>query len=362
MNSSTLIIIIKKAEFVNVGDNLDPFVRVSIEKERQQTKVLIKDKNPTWNETLKFKISNNQISKADNVNILIEAMSAHSDIMEYHIGKNVHLLSKILNKPSHLVSLDLIDKSYKFVGTIQAEFELRNELRSPVSNKKVTDKSKVIGTLAVKPKGAQFNNDVVSQDPYLIFIHGNEAYQTSISYKGGKNPTWADIISFQLIEGEDLQVKCFDNDPTRDEMIGEVSVELSQYYQFENNSIVISLTNANGKKIGQLLLDFDFLDDIFDNPVKIFSTVEVKKGSYLSKKIKYNNPDRFTKELEIKSSNPSVIFVKTPELKIGSNENGNIRLKILAPTNKVNERCRIDIKVKGTNKIEESLSFHLRLI
>jgi N-acyl-D-aspartate/D-glutamate deacylase len=130
-------------------------VRITIEKDRQQTKPLLNSgKNPKWKEMLRFKLNSQQLSKADQITINFEAYDMQSDTAESFIGKSFHQLAKVKNKPLHSVNLDIMDRAGKQIGTLALEFELRGEIESPqktASLIKGSQKGRHVGTVIVKP-------------------------------------------------------------------------------------------------------------------------------------------------------------------------------------------------------------------
>jgi len=369
MSSGTLHVHVVEAKFLIQGDyKMDPFMRVTLDKDKQQTKTLLNGgKNPKWREILKFKLTPSQLSRIDSMTLQFEAYDAQSDTAELFLGSALFSLSKLKNKPVQSANLEIHDKMNRMIGALQVEFDYRADIESPlkmVSNR-LSEKSKINGTLVIRPKSAQLFVDVDTtgeQDPYLILIHGNEAFQTTTCEDGGKNPKWDDVITFQFREGEDVQIKCFDSDPNKDEIIGEGVLSLKSYKDAKVFQTNVSLKTPLGKPAGTLVLEIEFIDDIFESPVKIYPLLQVVSGEHLSKKIKYHNPDKFNKVLRIRSQNESLIIPKTNQVMIAPNAYGEIRFKILAPENQLENRCRVDIIVEDTNIIEESLLFKIKAI
>jgi Ca2+-dependent lipid-binding protein len=367
MNSGTLSIHVVEAKFTFASDyKMDPFVRVTIDKDRQQTKTLLNGgKNPKWREILRFKITPSQISRIDSMIIQFEAFDAQSDTAELFLGKALYSLSKIKNKGSQTSLLEIQDKSNKVVGSLHVELDFKADMEGSPQKNKYMEKPKIRGTLVLRPKSAQLLIDVDTtgaQDPYLIFIHGNEAFQTSICEDGGKTPVWNDVITFHFKEGEDLQIKCFDDDPNKDEMIGEGALALSQYKDMDAFQANVSLRTTKGKPAGTLQLEIEYLVHVFDSPVKIYPLLQVRSGETASKKIKYHNPDKFNKVLRIKSENDNIVLPKTKQISISANSYGEIRFKISPPDGMLPVKCRVDIIVEDTNIIEESLLFNVKTV
>lgn len=362
----TLIIRPKTGAFLKDYDTMgkmDPFIRITIGSEVLQTETAQNQgKNPVWKTPLNFKLTTAHYNQPDMVAILFEAFDEDVTTNEF-IGKATVKLSQIRSKPNESTTIELFDNRNKPVGTIDVQFEVVQPTKVAGQEKVVR---KAIGTIVVKPTQGKLDVGVIDQQElYLVFTHGDTAYQTGVSEGPGRKPAFRDIISFPQYEGEDMTVKCFDNDPERNEQIGEGGIPITTLVRRGDiHVLTIPLTSSNSKKVGELNVEIEFFPDIFNNPVKVYPTVGIKKTQNICKKIKYNNPDKFKKNLRVRTENKDLVFVKTESLTINPGEQGEIRFKIFAPTNTKfpEEKCRVDIVVEDSNIIEESLLFKIRAI
>jgi len=92
-------------------------------------------------------------------------------------------------------------------------------------------------------------------------------------------------------------------------------------------------------------------------PAKIYPDINTQIGQTNSKKIKYNNFDNVDKELTVVSSDPKIIYVKTPQLNVRANESADIRLRLLAPNKPGTYQVKLEVRLAKTNQIEEVLQF-----
>eukprot|EP00330_Aristerostoma_sp_ATCC50986_P011552 CAMPEP_0114589014 /NCGR_PEP_ID=MMETSP0125-20121206/11575_1 /TAXON_ID=485358 ORGANISM="Aristerostoma sp., Strain ATCC 50986" /NCGR_SAMPLE_ID=MMETSP0125 /ASSEMBLY_ACC=CAM_ASM_000245 /LENGTH=126 /DNA_ID=CAMNT_0001785703 /DNA_START=29 /DNA_END=409 /DNA_ORIENTATION=+ len=124
MKGGTLFLGIREAKFLYQNDISDPFIRVTVDSQKHQTKtVLNAGKNPFWKDTLKFKISKTQASNPDKVSVFFEAFNQPSETSELLLGQSIHALSKIVNKGQHSVTLNMTDKKNKAIGSLQVDME-----------------------------------------------------------------------------------------------------------------------------------------------------------------------------------------------------------------------------------------------
>jgi len=217
-----------------------------------------------------------------------------------------------------------------------------------------------IGTVVVKPVGGRFDFGVTDQQRlHVAFIHGNTGFKTYASEGPGRRPTWRDVLSFPLMEFDDMIVRLFDDNAYYYQVLSEGVIQLGAIGRRGNfHKITVPLMSGN-KKMGEVDLELEFYTDIFNNPVRIIPRIDIKRGETISKKIRYVNSDDQKKTLKIKSDNPDLVFVKTDTLNLPGNKFVEIRFKILTPK-MAESKCRIDIIVQETNTIEESLLFRIR--
>jgi len=229
--------------------------------------------------------------------------------------------------------------------------------RSPSPKKPIKH---AIGTVVVKPTGGRFEFGVTDQQRlHLAFIHGQTGFKTHASESSGRRPTWKDVLSFPLMEFDDLVVRLFDDNAYYYQVLSEGLIQLAAIGRRGNFHKVAVPLMSGSKKMGEIDLELEFYTDVFLNPVRMIPRIDVKKDDFLSKKIRYINSDDVTKTLKIKSDNPDLVLVKTDTLTLYPNKFVEIRLKVFAPK-MAESKCRVDIIVQETNTIEESLLFRVR--
>lgn len=363
--SNTLIIRPRSGTFTKDFDiigKMDPFVRITVGKEVLRTETAYgQSKNPVWKTHLSFKLTPQQIEQPNTVTILLETFDEDPGSNEF-IGSANYKLSDVANRSSEAMTVPIFDKKNKSVGSLEVEFEVKlsSQMQEKTSPPRKTYK-RAIGTVVVKPKGGRFDVGVTDkQEFYLVFIHGEAAYQTGSNDGPGRRPVFRDIISFPLYDGEDMIVRVFDNDAEKNEMVAEAYIQLPQLSRRGSvHNLTLPLIH-NRLNVGEFDIEVEFFQDLFENPVKVYPVVSVRSGESISKKIQYTNPDRFKKNLTIRSEYNDLIYVKTEKLSILPNEYGEIRFKINGPPRGREEKCRIDIIVEDTNIIEESLLFKIK--
>lgn len=73
------------------------------------------------------------------------------------------------------------------------------------------------------------------KDPYCIVFLGNEKQRSKTCSGGGKEPSWTDTFIFNKNE-QLLRVQVWDDDTFSDDMIGEGTLSLGQFYQNPNRT------------------------------------------------------------------------------------------------------------------------------
>jgi len=372
---STLIIRPKSGKFVKDIEffgKMDPFIKITLGNELQKTETASNQgKTPVWKNPLKFRLTSQQLSQPDSVVFNIEAFDEDSKNKENFLGSTTYKLSQVKSRPNEITIIQLMDKKNKLAGTIDVEFEMVNDNMMTSTN---YDPSKpaylqrnfqkhVVGTVVIRPTTGRFETNIHDTDEfYLVLNHGDVSYQSMVSEGSGRSPIFKDIISFQLFDGEDMTVRCFNNDLDRNDQIGDGFVQLTALVKRGPvHSINIPLSSGN-RRIGELNFEIEFYPEIFENLVKVYPTLSVKRNDFISKKIRYSNPDRFRKNLTIRSDNKDLVYVKTESVTILPGEFAEIRFKISAPLRLPEERCRVDIIVDDTRAIEESLLFKVKSI
>ena len=103
-------------------------------------------------------------------------------------------------------------------------------------------------------------------------------------------------------------------------------------------------------------------DRNYEHITKSYPPVQIKKGVKKKWKIKYINPDDDNKELDIKTSDETLILLKRKVLKIKEKEFDYIRFVFKAPITEAIYRPSISIINRYTNEIEEILQFEFEVV
>lgn len=355
----------KDADFFS---KMDPMVKVTIGGDSQKTQTAYNTgKNPTWKDVLTFRLSSQQVTFPEQVVVTFEAFDEDGKNKFELLGSAVMKLSQAKTRPGDINTIQLLDKRNKPVGTIDVEFELQGSQmgqsqQSPYKQDKHMFRKPVIGTIVVKPSSAKFDAGVSDNEEfYLVLNHGEISYQSMMSEGSGKKPTFKDIICFSLFDNEEMLIKVFDNDVNKNEQVAEGFVQISALARRGPiHNLLVPLSNS-GRKIGELTVEVEFLPEIFDNLVRVYPAVSVKKGESVTKKIQYTNPDRFKKTLSFKSNKRELVQAMPETVTIQPNEYVEIKFKIFGP-NTTEDRCRMDIIVEDTRFLEESLVFKVKSI
>ena len=235
-----------------------------------------------------------------------------------------------------------------------------------------TNEKKGISSIIVKPRVAMIPFDLSNEpkkvnkqhmQPFLILANGEHAYQTNFAVKVGKDIGWTDLITFISIQQEQIFVRCADYNDGKDEInLGEGILEILDYLKAPPKGPIKSVCSMykDNKKIGEIVFELEFLEDLFVNLVRSYDPIPLKRGQVIHRKVKYLNQDETEKNLVIISENPDIVTVKNSKIKIQPYGQEEIKLRIVAPNEK--ERgVRVDVEVvEWDNLIEESLFFRIR--
>jgi hypothetical protein len=372
-NTTELVIRNIRAHFNKDHDLIgkqDPFFVFSLEKTQVRTEIAKNaGQDPKWLEATTLYATSQQIAQ-DQV-ILIEAFDEDVGGSDY-LGETTIKLSQLRPAPDTFVKLPLYNKNDKKrleIGWIGADFDLKGNLPQKLgtstqqyATSSSNARTRSVGTFVVNPIDGRLDSVSDQQACHLVFVHGDTAYQTADSEGPGKKPIFKDLISFQQLEGENVIVRCFDNDLQRGGLIGEGIIPIANLPRNYRNPLRVELTNA-GRRTGEINVNIDvFPDYVFKNPVKVYNTLTINRGDYISKKIKYSNPDSYPKNLLIQSDNRDIVLVKTERLTIPAHSFGEIRFKISAPTisQQGQDVCCVNIVIEDSKVPEESLLFRVK--
>jgi len=163
-----------------------------------------------------------------------------------------------------------------------------------------------------------------------------------------------------LYENEDMIVRVFDVNVEKSSTFGEGKINLYELAT-KNNHLNITTPLYSGKqKVGEVTLNFEFFSETFDNPVRVFPVVSVKKGEFINKKVRYNNLENIQKSLIIRTEDKDLVFIKNQILTLPPKGFVEIRFKIFAPVQEPEANCKVDVIVEEMKEIEESLLFRVK--
>jgi len=91
---------------------------------------------------------------------------------------------------------------------------------------------------------------------------------------------------------------------------------------------------------------------------KKYPTLKMQSGQTNSKKIPYTNHDSFDKDLEIFTSDPKLVQVKNPKIRVKSGESVHVRVRFCAPKTLGTQNAEIEIR-SAEEGCEEVLRFTL---
>ena len=70
-------------------------------------------------------------------------------------------------------------------------------------------------------------------DPYfIIYKNRQQVFQSSVQKSAGKSPSWPDQTSFDVYEGDEIEIKIFDKDLLRDSNLGSATFPASELLRF----------------------------------------------------------------------------------------------------------------------------------
>ncbi|OQS00541.1 hypothetical protein ACHHYP_03394 [Achlya hypogyna] len=221
----------------------DPYVLLSIDRQRYKTPVLIRELNPVWNSCVyDFNLTQGDLyTKVLDIQVMDEDDLSADDI----IGTLAIPLAQFAKQ------IDGIDSSAKMRAynlNVPAEFE-RQKVNSQlylsievIPGEHVVDGSFVPRLLKVELHGA---TDLAAadfallrkatSDPYVIFAIDGQRHKSPVVSKD-LNPTWENAVyEFHLTQGDMftkiLDVQVYDHDMNDDDLIGTASLPLAQFEQ-----------------------------------------------------------------------------------------------------------------------------------
>ncbi|KAL4496038.1 hypothetical protein ABPG72_015460 [Tetrahymena utriculariae] len=103
-------------------------------------------------------------------------------------------------------------------------------------------------------------------DPYCILKYNGIQLKTSVHQSGGKEPVWKDNIfelpQFTYQKDKQLFFEIFDEDTSKDDLIGKGQMDLSQFMQKKGKYLGQKVNIAyEGKQAGQINFDLEYEDN-----------------------------------------------------------------------------------------------------
>ena len=285
--------------------NQDPFASVSFQGQEEKTSIHKKGgKNPEWNETLSFSVTDRDWSPSSSDLVKVDLFDYDGITSNDFIG-SVSVSTKDLLGSGEGKSfwVDVIEKNGKPRGTLhlKATFEKEPELtvetkRAEVPQKEKssssrsehqldTDEKVAVGSDIVSTKDGSKTGDtldagvivlyvdearglrnhevMMDQDPYVVVTVEGASRKTKVHKSGGKNPKWNETLEWVIPKGgcstETVVVaELFDEDPGKDDFIGRVSIPLRVLLSGENQWFAV--VEENGKLKGELRLRCSILE------------------------------------------------------------------------------------------------------
>ena len=357
---------------VLIDSKTSSYVEILFNGERKSTENAINQgKSPAWTTKLNFTLTDKDLDTPD-IQIIVDVYIDNGKGVKELFGRGSLKFSEIRKQSQIQKAVSIYDKKGKGRGSVQFDITLKKDLQVLQSQKPSNvSKSKKLekGTLVVQPKTGRLkkNVDLVRKvDPCVVVVVGEQALRTN-SAEEGSYPTWKDVLSFEMKGSEEyivFRVIDLAAGPTEDPL-GEAIINIEDLTQaLVDNSAEITIDlELKGKGVGQLTIEFDFLNDLFTNPVKLYPIMEIKRGEYICKKIRYSNPDNIKKTIKIFSvDKANLVQPRVSDLVINPKSYVDIRVKIFAPGFSKQATSRLDIFVEELNQIEESLVFQLLAI
>jgi len=123
------------------------------------------------------------------------------------------------------------------------------------------------GTLNLRAIRAELVGESHKISPYCVFILGDQEAQSDVDKKSGRHPKWNELFHFDLTGNELIfVVKVYkEKHFSKDHLIGEGSVDLSQLIGLEKSEVWVPL-NHNSETIGKILVQTEFVTSNGANP------------------------------------------------------------------------------------------------
>ena len=124
------------------------------------------------------------------------------------------------------------------------------------------------GTLNVKCISAKLTRDTETfgkMDPYCKVTIKGQVLKTRTHNNAGKNPIWNQVLKFKIQPGRDdeLQLAVYDEDMTKDDLVGESTYFLDEVVR--KGRVVENITIAyKGRSSGLVTLELEFVKDAVD--------------------------------------------------------------------------------------------------
>ena len=319
-------------------------------------------KSPTWTTKLNFALSDKDLDTPDLqivVHVYLDSGRGQKELLAMGALK----FSEVRTQTQTQKTVNVYDKRGKGKGAVQFDITMKKEVQA-LPTQSIKTKKLENGTLVIQPKTGRLKQNVDSLakvDPCVVVVIGEQALRTN-SAEEGSFPTWKDVLSFEMKGKEEYIVFRVIDLAAVEDILGEAIINMEDLAQtLVDNSAEITIDlELKGKGVGQLTIDFDFLNDTFTSPLKLYPIMEIKRGEYISKKIRYSNPDNIKKTIKIFSvDKANLVQPRVTDMVIEPKSYAEIRVKIFAPGYSKQAMSRLDIFVEELNQIEESLVFQL---
>lgn len=343
------------------------FAEINFNGARKITESISGQKSLAWSTALTFPVTEKDLA-APEIQIVMAIYTDDGKGKKEFFADGSFKFSEVRSQVQSQKTLSVLDKKRKQRGTVTFEVAMQKDSKTGQSQKQPTPSSQgPVGTLIIQPKTAilkKIGDGTRKIEPSVIIVLGKQALRTNPSEVAGYHPIWKDVLNFELKGTEEhIIFRVVDSSvKDGDDTLGEALLpfqDLAEAVLEDPTEFTIEL-EIKGVETGKLTLEAEYTPEIIPNPLKIYPSIEIPKGEYVCKKIKYSNPDNLKKTITIlQADNTNLVQPRTNHISIGPKSFSEIRFKIYAPTKTSEQRVRLDIFVAETEKVEETLFFDL---
>lgn len=234
-------------------------------------------------------------------------------------------------------------------------------------------------TLVVRPRGVDLpgrNNEANHMNLHLLVFVGDKVFETRQGTLEDKHNeftknfvVWTDSLSCTVEKPTDMfRIFLVDENLTKqdaDDTLGsfEQSIEaIDELFSRTNNRVASFDLTKKGRVIGTVEVELERKEHVSVGATTHLPTITIPRGQALFKKVIYENSEKVSKTLELRSSRPELLSVEEPLIIAGPVRKIHIRVCVYAPLTHGEEEVKLDIFCVENNCVEESIIFTLRSI